>query len=179
MKLQSYGLVCIEVKSWRLIKNKFRHCISAAQKGGGSYAWIYRATCSDLYVIPLVQKKKWKYVTNHEINTVFRKFWKRMYIKYEYFICFVCKYECILKKKKKPTTVKVWNSMNTVNDSSQHYRSSPSNQSSSSDPGPSGSSQWRQQVGYDGYWFYFIFLIFLNLPCIFLLKQILYGCSIS
>ncbi|XP_074846268.1 signal-induced proliferation-associated 1-like protein 2 isoform X2 [Carettochelys insculpta] len=33
---------------------------------------------------------------------------------------------------------------------SQHYRSSPSNQSSSSDPGPSGSSQWRQQVGYDG-----------------------------
>ncbi|XP_019405402.1 PREDICTED: signal-induced proliferation-associated 1-like protein 2 isoform X2 [Crocodylus porosus] len=29
-------------------------------------------------------------------------------------------------------------------------RSSPSNQSSSSDPGPSGSSQWRQQVGYDG-----------------------------
>ncbi|XP_031822769.1 signal-induced proliferation-associated 1-like protein 2 isoform X1 [Sarcophilus harrisii] len=33
---------------------------------------------------------------------------------------------------------------------SQHYRSSPSNQSSSSDPGPSGSSHWRQQVGYDG-----------------------------
>ncbi|XP_048342098.1 signal-induced proliferation-associated 1-like protein 2 isoform X6 [Sphaerodactylus townsendi] len=29
-------------------------------------------------------------------------------------------------------------------------RSSPSNQSSSSDPGPSGSSQWRHQVGYDG-----------------------------
>ncbi|XP_056672111.1 signal-induced proliferation-associated 1-like protein 2 isoform X4 [Monodelphis domestica] len=29
-------------------------------------------------------------------------------------------------------------------------RSSPSNQSSSSDPGPSGSSHWRQQVGYDG-----------------------------
>ncbi|XP_021151817.2 signal-induced proliferation-associated 1-like protein 2 isoform X2 [Columba livia] len=29
-------------------------------------------------------------------------------------------------------------------------RSSPSNQSSSSDPGPSGSSQWRQQVAYDG-----------------------------
>ncbi|XP_063162889.1 signal-induced proliferation-associated 1-like protein 2 isoform X1 [Candoia aspera] len=29
-------------------------------------------------------------------------------------------------------------------------RNSPSNQSSSSDPGPSGSSQWRHQVGYDG-----------------------------
>uniref|UniRef100_A0A8D2Q866 Signal induced proliferation associated 1 like 2 n=1 Tax=Varanus komodoensis TaxID=61221 RepID=A0A8D2Q866_VARKO len=29
-------------------------------------------------------------------------------------------------------------------------RSSPSNQSSSSDPGPSGSSQWRHQAGYDG-----------------------------
>ncbi|XP_053154829.1 signal-induced proliferation-associated 1-like protein 2 isoform X5 [Hemicordylus capensis] len=29
-------------------------------------------------------------------------------------------------------------------------RSSPSNQSSSSDPGPSGSSQWKHQVGYDG-----------------------------
>ncbi|KAH0622491.1 hypothetical protein JD844_024848 [Phrynosoma platyrhinos] len=33
---------------------------------------------------------------------------------------------------------------------SQYFRSSPSNQSSSSDPGPSGSSQWRHQVGYDG-----------------------------
>ncbi|XP_076830492.1 signal-induced proliferation-associated 1-like protein 2 isoform X2 [Brachyhypopomus gauderio] len=33
---------------------------------------------------------------------------------------------------------------------SQHYRSSPSNQSSSSDPGPCGSSTWSQQPGYDG-----------------------------
>ncbi|XP_044276305.1 signal-induced proliferation-associated 1-like protein 2 isoform X4 [Varanus komodoensis] len=33
---------------------------------------------------------------------------------------------------------------------SQYFRSSPSNQSSSSDPGPSGSSQWRHQAGYDG-----------------------------
>uniref|UniRef100_H3D7D4 Signal induced proliferation associated 1 like 2 n=1 Tax=Tetraodon nigroviridis TaxID=99883 RepID=H3D7D4_TETNG len=33
----------------------------------------------------------------------------------------------------------------------QHYRSSPSNQSSSSDPGPCGSSSWSQQPGYDGY----------------------------
>ncbi|XP_061480486.1 signal-induced proliferation-associated 1-like protein 2 isoform X5 [Rhineura floridana] len=33
---------------------------------------------------------------------------------------------------------------------SHYFRSSPSNQSSSSDPGPSGSSQWRHQVGYDG-----------------------------
>nr|XP_020453906.1 signal-induced proliferation-associated 1-like protein 2 isoform X4 [Monopterus albus] len=32
----------------------------------------------------------------------------------------------------------------------QHYRSSPSNQSSSSDPGPCGSSTWSQQPGYDG-----------------------------
>nr|XP_056709306.1 signal-induced proliferation-associated 1-like protein 2 [Euleptes europaea] len=32
----------------------------------------------------------------------------------------------------------------------QGVLSSPSNQSSSSDPGPSGSSQWRHQVGYDG-----------------------------
>ncbi|XP_048453047.1 signal-induced proliferation-associated 1-like protein 2 [Rhincodon typus] len=37
-----------------------------------------------------------------------------------------------------------------VADGSQHYRNSPSNQSSSSDPGPSGSSHWRQQSGYDG-----------------------------
>ncbi|XP_072415885.1 signal-induced proliferation-associated 1-like protein 2 isoform X2 [Chiloscyllium punctatum] len=37
-----------------------------------------------------------------------------------------------------------------VADASQHYRNSPSNQSSSSDPGPSGSSHWRQQSGYDG-----------------------------
>ncbi|XP_072107169.1 signal-induced proliferation-associated 1-like protein 2 isoform X2 [Mobula birostris] len=41
-------------------------------------------------------------------------------------------------------------SQSNVGDSSQHYRSSPSNQSSSSDPGPSGSSHWRQQSGYDG-----------------------------
>ncbi|XP_059838112.1 signal-induced proliferation-associated 1-like protein 2 isoform X3 [Hypanus sabinus] len=41
-------------------------------------------------------------------------------------------------------------SQSSVGDSSQHYRSSPSNQSSSSDPGPSGSSHWRQQSGYDG-----------------------------
>ncbi|XP_064132747.1 signal-induced proliferation-associated 1-like protein 2 isoform X3 [Loxodonta africana] len=39
----------------------------------------------------------------------------------------------------------------TVNDSGQHCRSSPSNQSSSSDPGPSaGGGHWRQQVAYDG-----------------------------
>ncbi|XP_052006605.1 signal-induced proliferation-associated 1-like protein 2 isoform X1 [Xyrauchen texanus] len=35
-------------------------------------------------------------------------------------------------------------------DASQHYRSSPSNQSSSSDPGPCGSATWSQQQGYDG-----------------------------
>ncbi|XP_031435323.1 signal-induced proliferation-associated 1-like protein 2 isoform X2 [Clupea harengus] len=35
-------------------------------------------------------------------------------------------------------------------DPREHYRSSPSNQSSSSDPGPSGSSTWAQQPGYDG-----------------------------
>ncbi|XP_036429497.1 signal-induced proliferation-associated 1-like protein 2 [Colossoma macropomum] len=33
---------------------------------------------------------------------------------------------------------------------SQHYRSSPSNQSSSSDPGPCGSATWSQQPGYEG-----------------------------
>ncbi|XP_043943107.1 signal-induced proliferation-associated 1-like protein 2 [Protopterus annectens] len=38
----------------------------------------------------------------------------------------------------------------TVGESSQHYRSSPSNQSSSSDPGPSGSNPWRPQAGFDG-----------------------------
>ncbi|XP_064411838.1 signal-induced proliferation-associated 1-like protein 2 isoform X3 [Latimeria chalumnae] len=38
----------------------------------------------------------------------------------------------------------------SVGDSNQCYRNSPSNQSSSSDPGPSGSSNWRQQAGYDG-----------------------------
>ncbi|XP_053461830.1 signal-induced proliferation-associated 1-like protein 2 isoform X3 [Nycticebus coucang] len=37
-----------------------------------------------------------------------------------------------------------------VNDSSKPFRSSPSNQSSSSDPGPGGSGPWRPQVGYDG-----------------------------
>lgn len=37
------------------------------------------------------------------------------------------------------------------NKGDQHYRSSPSNQSSSSDPGPCGSSGWSQQPGYDGY----------------------------
>uniref|UniRef100_A0A1A7ZF97 Signal-induced proliferation-associated 1 like 2 n=1 Tax=Nothobranchius furzeri TaxID=105023 RepID=A0A1A7ZF97_NOTFU len=36
------------------------------------------------------------------------------------------------------------------NKGDQHYRSSPSNQSSSSDPGPCGSSNWSQQPGYDG-----------------------------
>ncbi|XP_038656429.1 signal-induced proliferation-associated 1-like protein 2 [Scyliorhinus canicula] len=41
-------------------------------------------------------------------------------------------------------------SQSNVGDASQHYRNSPSNQSSSSDPGPSGSSHWRQQSGYDG-----------------------------
>ncbi|XP_016104738.1 signal-induced proliferation-associated 1-like protein 2 [Sinocyclocheilus grahami] len=35
-------------------------------------------------------------------------------------------------------------------DASQHYRSSPSNQSSSSDPGPCASTSWNQQPGYDG-----------------------------
>uniref|UniRef100_A0A671LIF6 Signal-induced proliferation-associated 1-like protein 2 n=1 Tax=Sinocyclocheilus anshuiensis TaxID=1608454 RepID=A0A671LIF6_9TELE len=35
-------------------------------------------------------------------------------------------------------------------DVSQHYRSSPSNQSSSSDPGPCASTSWNQQPGYDG-----------------------------
>ncbi|KAL0178652.1 hypothetical protein M9458_027546, partial [Cirrhinus mrigala] len=35
-------------------------------------------------------------------------------------------------------------------DASQHYRSSPSNQSSSSDPGPCASASWNQQPGYDG-----------------------------
>ncbi|KAI5611806.1 signal-induced proliferation-associated 1-like protein 2, partial [Silurus asotus] len=34
---------------------------------------------------------------------------------------------------------------------SQHYRSSPSNQSSSSDPGPGGSTTWIQQPGFEGY----------------------------
>ncbi|KAM6956465.1 signal-induced proliferation-associated 1-like protein 2 isoform 2-T2 [Aplochiton taeniatus] len=36
------------------------------------------------------------------------------------------------------------------NKGEQHYRSSPSNQSSSSDPGPCGSGTWSQQPGYDG-----------------------------
>nr|XP_023652043.1 signal-induced proliferation-associated 1-like protein 2 isoform X2 [Paramormyrops kingsleyae] len=35
-------------------------------------------------------------------------------------------------------------------DPAQHYRSSPSNQSSSSDPGPCGSGTWAQQGGYEG-----------------------------
>ncbi|XP_074531345.1 signal-induced proliferation-associated 1-like protein 2 isoform X5 [Halichoeres trimaculatus] len=38
----------------------------------------------------------------------------------------------------------------TCNKGDQHYRSSPSNQSSSSDPGPCGSGTWSQQPGYDG-----------------------------
>ncbi|KAM9365374.1 signal-induced proliferation-associated 1-like protein 2 isoform 3-T4 [Pholidichthys leucotaenia] len=38
----------------------------------------------------------------------------------------------------------------SCNKGDQHYRSSPSNQSSSSDPGPCGSSSWSQQPGYDG-----------------------------
>ncbi|XP_054655706.1 signal-induced proliferation-associated 1-like protein 2 isoform X1 [Dunckerocampus dactyliophorus] len=38
----------------------------------------------------------------------------------------------------------------SCNKGEQHYRSSPSNQSSSSDPGPCGSSSWSQQPGYDG-----------------------------
>ncbi|KAJ8378837.1 hypothetical protein AAFF_G00234060 [Aldrovandia affinis] len=38
----------------------------------------------------------------------------------------------------------------TKGDPSQHYRSSPSNQSSSSDPGPCGSSAWAQQAAYEG-----------------------------
>ncbi|XP_039593901.1 signal-induced proliferation-associated 1-like protein 2 isoform X2 [Polypterus senegalus] len=36
------------------------------------------------------------------------------------------------------------------NEGNQHYRSSPSNQSSSSDPGPSGSGTWTQQAGLEG-----------------------------
>ncbi|XP_064780610.1 signal-induced proliferation-associated 1-like protein 2 isoform X1 [Oncorhynchus masou masou] len=36
------------------------------------------------------------------------------------------------------------------NKGDQHYRSSPSNQSSSSDPGPCGSGTWSQPPGYDG-----------------------------
>uniref|UniRef100_A0A8C5SVE4 Signal induced proliferation associated 1 like 2 n=1 Tax=Laticauda laticaudata TaxID=8630 RepID=A0A8C5SVE4_LATLA len=43
-------------------------------------------------------------------------------------------------------------------------RSSPSNQSSSSDPGPSGSSQWRHQVGYDGYLLFFIYILIWHVP---------------
>ena len=39
----------------------------------------------------------------------------------------------------------------SCNKGDQHYRSSPSNQSSSSDPGPCGSTSWSQQAGYDGY----------------------------
>ncbi|AWP14268.1 putative signal-induced proliferation-associated 1-like protein 2 [Scophthalmus maximus] len=38
----------------------------------------------------------------------------------------------------------------SCNKGDQHYRSSPSNQSSSSDPGPCCSSTWSQQPGYDG-----------------------------
>ncbi|KAM4607113.1 signal-induced proliferation-associated 1-like protein 2 [Polymixia lowei] len=38
----------------------------------------------------------------------------------------------------------------SCNKGDQHYRSSPSNQSSSSDPGPCGSATWSQQPGYDG-----------------------------
>lgn len=38
----------------------------------------------------------------------------------------------------------------SCNKGDQHYRSSPSNQSSSSDPGPCAST-WSQQPGYDGY----------------------------
>ncbi|XP_077586332.1 signal-induced proliferation-associated 1-like protein 2 isoform X2 [Stigmatopora nigra] len=38
----------------------------------------------------------------------------------------------------------------SCNKGDHHYRSSPSNQSSSSDPGPCGSSSWSQQPGYDG-----------------------------
>ncbi|XP_028278684.1 signal-induced proliferation-associated 1-like protein 2 isoform X3 [Parambassis ranga] len=38
----------------------------------------------------------------------------------------------------------------SCNKGDQHYRSSPSNQSSSSDPGPCGSSTWSQQPSYDG-----------------------------
>ncbi|TTI76907.1 Signal-induced proliferation-associated 1-like protein 2 [Bagarius yarrelli] len=33
---------------------------------------------------------------------------------------------------------------------SQHYRSSPSNQSTSSDPGPAGSTTWIHEAGFDG-----------------------------
>ncbi|XP_072247394.1 signal-induced proliferation-associated 1-like protein 2 isoform X3 [Leuresthes tenuis] len=40
--------------------------------------------------------------------------------------------------------------LTSCNKGDQHYRSSPSNQSSSSDPGPCGSSNWSQQPGYDG-----------------------------
>ncbi|XP_034040399.1 signal-induced proliferation-associated 1-like protein 2 isoform X2 [Thalassophryne amazonica] len=40
--------------------------------------------------------------------------------------------------------------VSSCNKGDHHYRSSPSNQSSSSDPGPCGSSSWSQQPGYDG-----------------------------
>ncbi|XP_041866104.1 signal-induced proliferation-associated 1-like protein 2 isoform X4 [Melanotaenia boesemani] len=40
--------------------------------------------------------------------------------------------------------------LTSCNKGDPHYRSSPSNQSSSSDPGPCGSSNWTQQPGYDG-----------------------------
>ncbi|XP_061601944.1 signal-induced proliferation-associated 1-like protein 2 isoform X3 [Cololabis saira] len=40
--------------------------------------------------------------------------------------------------------------LTSCNKGDQHYRSSPSNQSSSSDPGPCGSGNWSQQPVYDG-----------------------------
>ncbi|XP_062320392.1 signal-induced proliferation-associated 1-like protein 2 isoform X2 [Osmerus eperlanus] len=40
--------------------------------------------------------------------------------------------------------------VSVCNQSDQPYRSSPSNQSSSSDPGPCSSTAWTQQHGYDG-----------------------------
>ncbi|XP_024152334.1 signal-induced proliferation-associated 1-like protein 2 isoform X4 [Oryzias melastigma] len=40
--------------------------------------------------------------------------------------------------------------LSSCNKGDQHYRSSPSNQSSSSDPGPCGSGTWSQQPVYDG-----------------------------
>ena len=57
---------------------------------------------------------------------------------------FICKSKQARSGCWQPTSV-------PVTDCSQPFRSSPSNQSSSSDPGPGSSGPWRPQVGYDGY----------------------------
>lgn len=110
-----------------------------------------------MWVIPLVQKKKWKYLINHEISNLFKKSEKECTLSTNILSALFVKMNVYIyiKKKNQLNSETLRMLQCTVNDSSQYYRSSPSNQSSSSDPGPSGSSQWRQQVGYDGYWFYF------------------------